>query len=149
MTEIREGVQAYSETSDGQAANTARMFSTPGSPAPYPPVGFHVAISYPTNPEVLEGSDLSRAPVPDWSASIFPTPRPTRPPPLPSRGWCPYARPRYHNDSGGVGGSVVLSRLVRYHIQSRLPIVCQQPPSTEPYTVISAVHVRHFYNRNS
>lgn len=44
----------------------------------YPALGFRVAISYPTNPEVLEGSDLSRAPVPDWSASIFPTPRPTR-----------------------------------------------------------------------
>jgi len=47
-------------------------------PYVYPAFGFHVAISYPTNPEVLEGSDLSWAPVPDWSSSIFPTPRPTR-----------------------------------------------------------------------
>lgn len=71
-----EGVQAYSrEPSDGRATNTSRMFSVPGYAALYPPVGFHVAISHPTNPEVLEGSDLSRAPVPDWSASIFPTPR--------------------------------------------------------------------------
>lgn len=76
------------------------------------------AISYPTNPEVLEGSDLSRAPVPDWSASIFPTPRLPHPVAnvVVARA-VPLTRAAIHLDvDDGGGGSVVPSRLVRYHI---------------------------------
>lgn len=67
----KHGTYVFSATVPTPTSSTTPIF---------PAFGFHVAISYPTNPEVLEGSDLSWAPVPDWSSSIFPTPRPTRPP---------------------------------------------------------------------
>lgn len=122
---------------DGRTSSKHGTYVFHPTPIPSPAsprLGFHVAISYPTNPEVLEGSDLSRAPVPDWSTSIFSTPRPTRPPP--SRRRRPYA-PAIH--LGGVGGSVVLSRLVWYH---SLPTVSvTPPPSCSPQ---KHTHIRTF-----